>query len=126
MDVTVWTGVGTPRAPMANPLVDLCLKEDVQMLAVRLPGRSVRSHEPVPATIQECAAQLLEVIEPLVSLALTPGQKVHRSRATGRHSVTAKEGIHPFTLQTARQQGQDTTSVWSTFLYSGLNTLPVL
>ncbi|PHJ18069.1 alpha beta-hydrolase, partial [Cystoisospora suis] len=67
MDVTVWSGVGTPRAPMANPLVDLCQKEDVQMLAVRLPGRSVRSHEPIPATIQECASQLLEVIEPLVS-----------------------------------------------------------
>nr|CEL67734.1 TPA: GK18150, related [Neospora caninum Liverpool] len=67
MDLTVWTGVGTPKAPTVNPLVTFCEKEDVQLLAVQLPGRSLRSKEPVPTTIQNCVAQLLDVIAPLVS-----------------------------------------------------------
>ncbi|PFH37330.1 hypothetical protein BESB_037880 [Besnoitia besnoiti] len=67
MDVTVWTGVGTPKAPTVNPLVTFCEKEDAQLLAAQLPGRSLRSKESVPDTIQDCAAQLLEVITPLAS-----------------------------------------------------------
>nr|CEL75214.1 TPA: 3-ketoacyl-CoA reductase, putative [Toxoplasma gondii VEG] len=67
MDLTVWTGVGTPKAPTVNPLVSFCEKEGAQLLAVQLPGRSLRSKEPVPATIQKCVSQLLDVIAPLVS-----------------------------------------------------------
>ncbi|EPR64639.1 hypothetical protein TGDOM2_271892 [Toxoplasma gondii GAB2-2007-GAL-DOM2] len=68
MDLTVWTGVGTPKAPTVNPLVSFCEKEGAQLLAVQLPGRSLRSKEPVPATIQKCVSQLLDVIAPLEEL----------------------------------------------------------
>ncbi|KAL3147970.1 hypothetical protein ABBQ38_014265 [Trebouxia sp. C0009 RCD-2024] len=59
-DVYTSEGTGTRRSP--SPLLDWCRQVGAECLAVQLPGRGMRTKEPILPSTQEAARQLLPIL----------------------------------------------------------------
>lgn len=62
-NVFTMEGIGARRV---STLLDFCRSNQVEMLAVQLPGRSARKEEPFFKTAQEAAAATLKMIAPFI------------------------------------------------------------
>lgn len=61
-DSTVFTGKGSFKRPLVNPLLTYCLDHHVELLAVHLPGRTLRSHEPRLTSMSAILTQVLDIL----------------------------------------------------------------
>ncbi|KAF8822539.1 hypothetical protein IE077_000559 [Cardiosporidium cionae] len=64
MEQLAFTGRGTPKNPQPNLLLEYCLKEQIEMLAVQLPGRAGRISERPYKNAREIASSALSVLTP--------------------------------------------------------------
>lgn len=74
-DASIFTSKGTPKRPLANPLLSYCKDNDIQLLTVHMPGRTTRMKEPLISTVEEAAETVLNVLEPLLTVSKTPSER---------------------------------------------------
>ena len=65
-DSTAYTGRGSTRTPLPNPLLEGCLRDKILLLSMHLPGRTSRISEPRLTRLEHVISYLIEQLKLLI------------------------------------------------------------